>query len=380
MFDDLYKELKLRSNTYLKALGMESNVYLKEIFDNKIVLFLSELTNIINYSVTVLPEEYRIQDKNVSRINSLNADFHERLTFPIVFSFADGNKIVLKQRSADTSVFLKTFLLTLFPEEFYYYNELKYFSSNDFSWEIYIKEKNTNEINNNDIYLLGLLNVVLYSLRAIDMHDENVLFSIHGPIVVDTETIFHQEITRPSGNGFLRETGIAIFDSKSNLYKYLNKSSNYNWLNTYISGVKAGFNKIRAKSDLIYKLLEDMPNIKTRYLPRSTQEYFLIARNMNRSSNSNDVLLKQNKYRGYLCKTSKNETIGIKEFTTLSDCLIPTFYTYVDTPYLLSFENEKVFCFEQTAKGKMMDCLDIIVYSDDGLIERMIQDLFWRVM
>ena len=375
LFENLYKELRIRSNIYLHALGIKSNVGLTKKFDNKILLFISEVKKIFSYSLTAISKEFCIQDKKVSTVSSFNTDFHESLTFPVVFSFGDDNKIVLKHRNADTSKFLQTFLLNLFPEEFHYYNNFKYINLNSFSWEIYIKEKKYNEINNNDIYLLGLLSAALYTLRAIDMHDENVLFSIHGPVVVDSETLFHQETYRMTSNESLREIGVAILDSKSNLYNYLKNSNNNQWFSAYISGVKDGFNKIRTQSNLSYKLLSKIPNLKVRYLPRNTQEYFLIAKNMNHSKISKDILLKQKKYKDYLCKTSKNEMIGRKEFIALSDCLIPTFYTYIDTTSLLNFENEEVFCFDQTAKNKLLNRFDKIIYSSDSFIEKIILDI-----
>jgi type 2 lantibiotic biosynthesis protein LanM len=164
-----------------------------EIWVDSSIIFLTQLTN----------DWPRIKTGfNLNSIDQLTSfrtsgDTHNRGRSVAVLTFESGKKILYKPRNLAIDDCFQNFLFWCNAAAATDFRLMKIITFEDHGWVEYIENESVkNEQEYNRFYVrLGSLIAILYTIEAVDIHFENLVALGEQPVVVDLETLFHNELS-----------------------------------------------------------------------------------------------------------------------------------------------------------------------------------------
>ncbi len=141
---------------------------------------------------------FRIDSTDTLESFRPSGDTHNQGRSVVILAFESGKKVLYKPRNLDIDQCFQNFLVWCNANGLKYkLKTMKIISFEDHGWVEFIEKENTKDDQDFfDFYFrLGSLLAILYSIKTVDIHFENlVAFGAH-PIIVDLETLFHTEVT-----------------------------------------------------------------------------------------------------------------------------------------------------------------------------------------
>lgn len=325
------------------------------IFKEDAVMYVSQIKGLFEQHLSRLQEKFGCNSE-LATISILNGDFHKGGNIPLKFTFKNNVSIVCKPRPAVAVLELFDLLMSLLPD-FSYLRDFLCIDVGRTTWEQFLMP-DTDECQKNS-YLLGALACIFFVLRGVDLHADNIIFTTSGPVIIDAETFFHQEYfgcDTKQYMGSLYETALPPFGNytiKQNAILKVDKKS-------YIDGLFLAFNTIIKRKKWLRDAILSMPEMKNRYLVRSSQIYYIMLRYLFSSTSMSIFNYRLTCYRDYLFQLTNSIAIAEAEINSLKNGDIPYFTTQLYDNYLYDPSEAIVYTFHRISIQLVLGRLEML--------------------
>lgn len=326
------------------------------LFRANAVEYVRQIRELFEKYLFVLQKTFDCSHELTS-ISLLNGDFHNGGKIPLKFTFGNNVSIVCKPKPVATIITLFDLLENLLPD-FSYLRNFFCIEIERTTWEQYLLPDSVEYQNNS--YLLGALACILFVVRGVDLHEDNIIFTANGPIIIDAETIFHQEYfgcTTKQYIGSLYETALPPFENNDltlkNPIKKIDKKS-------YIEGFSLAYNTIIRRRKWVRDSILSLPEMKNRYLVRSSQLYHVMLRHLFSSTSKLTFDYRLAYYREYLFRHTNSKRITEAEIKSLIKGDIPYFTTNLYNNYLYDTSESIVHTFHNISVQLVLNRLEML--------------------
>lgn len=281
-------------------------------------------------------------------VSPLDGDYHNGGRLPVKLTFSNKKEIVFKPRSASTTKYYIDFMSTFFPEDMGYVKKYNVIDIEGTTWENYISPAKGDVDGHQCSFLLGLQAFALYALRAIDIHLDNIVITEQGPLVIDTETILHQNYFSSDGHPFIG----TLYETCLPPFAWLDEPPVPNTFcrQSFIEGLAYAFDLLSKKRDLMKEHLYYFGNIQSRFLVRSTCIYEKMIQNLFSSTSIDAFDYRVSCYKDYLKKITDSISVANSEITRMLSGDIPYFITSVSSNNMFDFFGDLVYTFPTTTQ------------------------------
>lgn len=294
--------------------------------------FVSSILNHIEKDKELLTKEFKITNFSITNLEINKGDVHQEGKTTAIITFSNNVKIVYKPRTAGLDIAFGEVLKSFNKfDNTLQLKALKFIDKKEYSWCEYIENISCSSVNELEEYYTktGVLLALLYFLKGVDIHFENIIANGSDPIIIDLECLFHNTNVDPfdvlntgmcpilSLNGFENQaidlSGMGAFgdikmDKKEWKWTYLNSDAlNLEQVQGYVRArgnmpiykeeaispkrylqqILMGFDKATEWVNTIQKIIlakeshpfEEFQNKTFRIIPRTTQDYTDILNN-----------------------------------------------------------------------------------------------------
>lgn len=209
---------KLYNNQYLKSFYSEYTVLSRILATRTLftVNNVSEALNRFNTDLEELDKLFQIKNEKLLEINFGVGDKHQKGNSVMKFCFTSNKKIIYKPKSVEISNEFHKFINWIsslgLKQNFKFQRTLV---KKEYGWEEFVEYKpclNTQEVSNY-YYRYGSLLGIIYLLKGVDFHYENVIAHGEHPIIIDLETLFHNTPKMKIDNTIKEKINYQLFDS-----------------------------------------------------------------------------------------------------------------------------------------------------------------------